>query len=93
MSAEVTPIWASEILERLERIESAAARPAPKQVMTTGEAAEFLGVHPITFRRWAARWRVLPCGHGRWPLHRLNAGLQREARQGERKPRKATVTA
>jgi hypothetical protein len=87
----------AEVLERLDaRLASIEARIAPvllKPVMSTREACAYVGLSDDGLRLWAARWRVLPCGHGRWPLHRLNAGLEREARQGERKPRKATVTA
>lgn len=38
-----------------------------------------------SFSRWCKRWGVRNCGQGRWPLHRLNAGLEREAMQGGRK--------
>ena len=70
---------ALELLEsisaRLDRMETAPATGKP--VMSTPEAIEYIGLSRAQFFKWAARWRVLPCGHGRWPLHRINAGLER----------------
>jgi hypothetical protein len=77
-------------LARLEQV-LAVAPAASRPVMSTEEAADYLGLSERGMRAWAARWRVLPCGHGRWPLHRINAGLEREARQGERKARAITT--
>lgn len=92
--ASQPPPWAVELLARLERIEARLLRPAScDDVVTTAELAKILRLSEDAAREWAARWGVRPSERNRWPMHRIQAGLQREARTGGRRARRPGAAA
>jgi len=67
----------------LEALREAGARPvAPLERPLTSKEAAVFGLY-----KWTARWKVISAGSNRWPLHRLNAGLERERMQGGKRRR------
>lgn len=92
-----SPQWLERILARLDSLELAVSElshavgalqraPMTPRPLTTDEAARYCGFGSQNgFRDWARKWHVRACAHGRWPLHRLNAGLEREQVQGGKK--------
>lgn len=81
-------------LDRLvERIAQAVRlKSTPPDVMSAANAADSLGMSEDRFYYWRRKWQVRDCGHGRYSLRAIKAGLEREARQTYQ-PAKAEATA
>lgn len=66
------------------------APAAPKPILSTSEAMVVAGYgSESAFYRWTATWGVTNSGAGRWPRHRVQAGLEKEARSSTRLRAKA----
>jgi hypothetical protein len=88
-----------DVKAQLDRIEAALRRDAlvREPILTTAEAVGYAKFgSESAFTRWARTWGVTHSGNGRWPRHRIDAGLQREARSmarsrahADRKPQPA----
>lgn len=76
-----------ELKAQLDRIDAnlaelrAAQDLAAKPILTTAEAMKMANCNSTSaFSRWVVAWGVSNSGNGRWPRHRIDAGLMREAR-------------
>jgi hypothetical protein len=54
-----------------------------RAILSSREAMRMAGFKSSSaFYRWTNQWRVLAAAKGRWPSHRVKAGLHREAISG-----------
>lgn len=88
------------ILERLERLSAEVAELRAgsaldrKHVLTVAEARGVANqASDSAFYRWAEKWRVAPCGKGRYARRALVAGLEREANGAARRMKRRRADA
>lgn len=78
----------TEVREQLARIDEALAVLAAERrmaapILTAAEAIAYTKHESASaFSRWATRYGVLNASNGRWPRHRLDAGMLKESRMG-----------
>jgi hypothetical protein len=73
--------------------------PRDVRILSAEQAAEYVGRPKSqtgslrTFYDWAERTGAKPCGHDRWPLRNLDAGLRKERDGRAKKPSKRKTPA